>query len=166
MITAPNSLIDRAKELGANGPHCYLFPFHVTQGHYDALRPMSVWGLRLAWDEARRESGLPWLRVYDLRHTAITRMAEAGVPIQVIMSFAGHISPRMQQHYTGISMEAKRRWAAVAWSSGSGMQMDVFRGEMGKAGHGEGRWVWEPAERRPVASVREPRGVVSLGTRA
>jgi len=112
---AMRGLLERARRLGACGPHCYLFPFHVTADRYDAARPMSVWGLRKAWDAVRSESGLDWLRVYDLRHAAITRMAEAGVPIQVIMSFAGHMSPRMQQHYTAISMQAKRGWAATVF---------------------------------------------------
>jgi hypothetical protein len=48
--------------------------------------------------------------------TGITRMAEAGVPIQVIMSFAGHMTMRMQLHYTTISMQAKRKWAEDTWS--------------------------------------------------
>ena len=77
---------------------------------------MTVWGLRKRWQAVREEAQLPWLRVYDLRHTALTRMAEAGAPMPVMMSFAGHISPRMQQHYIAISMEAKRRWAARAWA--------------------------------------------------
>jgi integrase len=115
VIWALGRLMERARSMGANGPQCYLFPIHVAGDQYDPLRPMTVWGLRKRWDEVRAAAELPWLTVYDLRHAAITRMAEAGVPIQVIMSFAGHISPRMQQHYTAISMEAKRRWAAAAW---------------------------------------------------
>jgi integrase len=109
-------LVERAKELGAAGPHHYLFPFHLTRKKYDALKPMTVWGLRKPWEEIRTAAGLDWLRPYDLRHTAITRMAEAGVPIQVIMSFAGHMSPKMQLHYTSISMAAKREWAVRTWS--------------------------------------------------
>jgi hypothetical protein len=97
-------------------PWHYVFPFHQGQT-YDPERPMTVWGLRKAWDGVRSASGIEWFEPRDLRHTAITRMAEAGVPIQVIMSFAGHISPRMQQHYTAISMQAKRRWAAAAWAN-------------------------------------------------
>lgn len=116
VLWALGELIERAKRLGANGPHCYLFPIHITADRYDPLRPMTVWGMRKPWDAVRDAAGLKWLRMYDLRHASITRMAEAGVPIQVIMSFAGHISPRMQQHYTAISMQAKRRWAAAAWS--------------------------------------------------
>jgi hypothetical protein len=33
----------------------------------------------------------------------------------VIMSFAGHMTMRMQQHYTTISLMAKRQWARSAW---------------------------------------------------
>jgi integrase len=58
---------------------------------------------------------LPWLRVYDLRHTGITRMAEAGVPLRVTMNFAGHITARMQQRYEAISMAAKRGWGEAVW---------------------------------------------------
>lgn len=116
VVWALNELVDRARGKGAKGPHQYLFPFHATADRYDPDRPMSVWGLRKPWDGVRKATGLDWLRVYDLRHTSITRMAEAGVPIQVITSFAGHVSARMQQHYTAISMQAKRRWAAAAWA--------------------------------------------------
>jgi hypothetical protein len=38
-------------------------------------------------------------------------MAEGGVPIAVIMAKAGHISPKMTQHYTQISAQMQRRWA-------------------------------------------------------
>jgi integrase len=117
VVWALGSLMERARTLGANGPHCYLFPLHITSDRYDALRPMTVWGIRKPWDAVKTAAGILWVTPYCLRHSAITRMAEAGVPIQVIMSFAGHISPRMQQHYTAISMEAKRRWAAAAWAS-------------------------------------------------
>jgi integrase len=114
---ALHQLVERARELGAAQPHHYLFPFHVTQKKYDVTRPMTVWGLRKPWEAIRAAANLDWLRPYDLRHTAITRMAEAGVPIQVIMSFAGHMSQRMQLHYTSISMAAKREWAARAFEA-------------------------------------------------
>ena len=100
---------------GDPGPHCFLFPFHLCHDRYDPLRSMTVWGLRKPWYELRGAAGLDWLRPYDLRHTAITRMAEAGVPIHVIMSFAGHMSLKMQLHYTSISMASKREWAQRAF---------------------------------------------------
>ena len=43
-------------------------------------------------------------------------MAENGVPTAVILSFAGHISLRMQQQYTQVSMMAKRKAVASTWS--------------------------------------------------
>jgi len=48
-------------------------------------------------------------------------MAEAGVPIPVILSMAGHISTRMQQHYTSISEFAKRRAVEAAFGAGNYM---------------------------------------------
>jgi len=113
---ALQELIDRAGRMGATLPMHYLFPLHVTRERYDPLKPMTKWGLRKSWDAVQEETGLDWFTPYGLRHTAITRMAERGVPIQVIMSFAGHISPRMQQHYTAISQQAMRRWAATAFA--------------------------------------------------
>jgi integrase len=108
-------LIGRAKILGSSAPHHYLFPIQEAKGRYDPLRPMSDSGLKKRWNAVRSAANLDWLRPYDLRHTAITRMAEAGTPIQVIMSFAGHMTLRMQQHYTAISLTAKRKWARATW---------------------------------------------------
>jgi hypothetical protein len=64
-------------------------------------------GLKTVWQEVREATGLLHFRMYDLRHTTITRMAEAGVPLAVIMSMAGHVSPRMTQYYTHISEQKK-----------------------------------------------------------
>src|SRR6185437_5804627 len=86
----------------------YLMPFRVSPNLWDPTQPMSNSGIRKPWDEVRKAADVPWLRIHDLRHTAITRMAEAGVPIPVILSMAGHISVRMQQHYTSVSEYAKR----------------------------------------------------------
>jgi len=115
VVWALGRLIERAKSLGAVAPHHYLFPIQAAKGHYDPLRPMSDSGLKKRFNAVRMAAGVDWLRPYDLRHTAITRMAEAGVPIQVIMSFAGHMTLRMQQHYTAISMMSKRKWARSTW---------------------------------------------------
>lgn len=113
---ALDQLVSRARQLGATGPHCYLFPRHLTQEKYDPLEPMSVWGLRRRWDEVQLAARLPGFTPYHTRHTGITRMAEAGVPLPVAMSFAGHISPRMQQRYIAISMAAKREWGVRTWA--------------------------------------------------
>jgi integrase len=116
VVWALERLMERARELGAAGPHHYLFPLRITRNCFDPCQSMSDSGLKKRWAEVRQAASVEWLRPYDLRHTGITRMAEAGVPIQVIMSFAGHMTMRMQLHYTTISMMAKRKWAQAAWS--------------------------------------------------
>ena len=108
-------LIARARELGSCAPHHYLFPIAEAKGAYNPNFPMSDSGLKKRWNVVRAAAGLEWFRPYDTRHTGATRMAEAGVPIQVIMSFMGHMTQRMQQHYTAISMVSKSQWARHTW---------------------------------------------------
>jgi integrase len=106
---AAEKLVERARSLGASSPRDYLFPARVVRNHFDPAHPMSETGLRKAWDEVRIAAKLPGFRPYDTRHTAITRMAEAGIRIAVIMKRAGHVSARMSDHYTHISEQAERR---------------------------------------------------------
>jgi len=115
-VWALKCLIDRARQLGSVGPSDFLFPIQEAPGYYDPQRPMTETGLRKRWDEVRKAAGLPTLRMYDLRHTGITRMAEAGVPMPVAMSFAGHITQKMQQHYIAISMASQRGWGNAVWA--------------------------------------------------
>jgi integrase len=116
-IWAFESLAYRAQTLGAGAPHHFLFPFGGRGGYsYDPSRPMGDTGLRKRWDQVREESGLDWFRPYDTRHSGLTRLAEAGVPIAVIETYSGHMTDRMRQHYTQISMMSKRKAAAATWS--------------------------------------------------
>jgi len=48
------------------------------------------------------------LRFRDLRHQAITEMAEAGVSDATLLAVSGHMSRRMLEHYSHVRMEAKR----------------------------------------------------------
>jgi integrase len=116
VVSAFEALIWRARKLGAAGPQHYLFPYGGRGGYaYDPSQPMSDSGLRKPWQAVRDESGIDWLRPYDLRHTGVTRLAENGTPVAVMMAFAGHISPKMQRHYTWISV-MMRKHAASTWS--------------------------------------------------
>ena len=47
-------------------------------------------------------------RFHDLRHQAVTEMAESRAPDSVIQSLAGHMSKRMQEHYSHVRRAAKR----------------------------------------------------------
>ena len=112
-------LLEKAQRLGASLAHHYLMPFRTTRNVYDSARPMSNSGIKKTWNTLRIAAGLPWLRIHDLRHTAITRLAEAGAPLPVILSMAGHVSQRMQQHYTAVSEVAKQRAVVAAFSGGN-----------------------------------------------
>ncbi len=148
-VWAATRLLERARSLGAAGPHHYLMPFRMTNHISDFTRPMSNGGMRKAWDAVRRAADVPWLRIHDLRHTAITRMAEAGVPIPVILSMAGHISTRMQQHYTAISEFAKRCAVEAAFAS---CNYVVSAGRLAGADEQPTHNLWPTA--RPLAQIR------------
>lgn len=109
-------LVSRAKQLGCGRPEHFLFPSRVARGVYDPCAAMSDSGLKKLWAEVREAASLPWLRPYDLRHCGLTRMAESGVPIHVMMAYAGHMSMRMQQHYVSVSSASMREWAERTWS--------------------------------------------------
>lgn len=117
VIYALTMLQRRAREMGSVHDSDFILPFGAgLRGRFDPSKSMSDSGLKKVWNEIRKASDLSWLRPYDIRHTAITRMAEAGRPISVIMAFAGHVSPKMQQHYTTVSMAAKRSTARDVWA--------------------------------------------------
>jgi integrase len=63
-------------------------------------------------------SPLHGLRFHDLRHHAITELAESGASEQTIKAIAGHVSQRMLDRYSHIRLEAKR--AALRGLSESG----------------------------------------------
>jgi integrase len=99
----------------------YLFPSQI-KGKINASRPAKGW--RSAWRSirykaARNDEGeliypnLDTVRFHDLRHTAVTVMAEKGLPDQTIMAQVGHISPEMIKHYSHIRRQALNLAAAA-----------------------------------------------------
>jgi integrase/recombinase XerD len=107
---AVERLVDRAHKLGATDPEHYLIPRRVAGKQYDPLKPPSRWAWRSAWRKLTRKAGLDGLRPHDLRHHAITKLAESSeAGEQTIMAIAGHVSREMLEHYSHIRQEAKRR---------------------------------------------------------
>lgn len=119
-VLALACVIDRANKLGSHEPEHYVFPAFkfrhtkedaVAKGSgYDPTQHAKTW--RTAWRSLCKKVGLPKLRFHDLRHTAITQLAEDDVPIAVVEALAGHLSPKMTKHYIHIREKAKE--AAVA----------------------------------------------------
>jgi integrase len=99
-------LYKRAQAFQATELHHYIFPA-CENGRINATRPQKSW--RTAWRHLTREAGLAGLRFHDLRHHAITELAEGRASDQVIRSIAGHVSQRMLEHYSHVRLEAKRK---------------------------------------------------------
>ncbi|HKW33775.1 MAG TPA: tyrosine-type recombinase/integrase, partial [Candidatus Acidoferrum sp.] len=73
--------------------------------HVDPTRPTRGW--RTAWRNALKQAGFH-CRFHDLRHTAITKLAEGQASDMTIMGIAGHVSKKMLERYSHIRMTAKR----------------------------------------------------------
>ena len=101
------SLRRNVKRLFGNLPSdWYIFPHAEGNSKPDPTRPMSSW--RTAWRSLTRKAGLAGLRFHDLRHHAITELAESSTSEQTIMSIAGHVSARMLADYSHVRLQAKR----------------------------------------------------------
>lgn len=116
-VWALRKLLNRAARLGACEPGHYLLPtllhrhtrasdpLHGGSG-WDPTHPQSSW--EAEWDDIRKQARLENRRFHDLRHSYITRAAEAAVPLMVVQSIVGHMSSAMTEHYTHISEGAQR----------------------------------------------------------
>jgi len=112
-LWAVEQLMSRAQKLGSTSPEHYLIPSRVKGKEYDPTQPPSRWGWRTAWRKLTESCGLGGLRPHDLRHHAITKLAESSeASEQTIMSIAGHVSREMLEHYSHIRQEAKRKAVA------------------------------------------------------
>jgi integrase len=130
-------LRSRAKLLFNCDPEADWFVFPHSEGlrNPDPTLPMSGW--RTAWRNISRSVRCPscgriqkpsekcskpdcgtdltglksrttGLRFHDLRHHAITELAEGQASDQTIRSIAGHVSQKMLEHYSHVRLEAKR----------------------------------------------------------
>jgi integrase len=109
----------RAESFGPVEPSHYVFAAFVPKFNfndtnvvgysltgYDPTRHINSW--RTAWRSLTKKAGLPGFRFHDLRHCAITQLAESGAADSTIMAIAGHVSRRMLERYSHVRMEAKR----------------------------------------------------------
>jgi len=132
---AISELYDRSKKIGAIQSKHFLFPA-CENGLVDPSRPQKSW--RTAWRNLTRaiqcpacgrvqqegkkcrneecnfdihelKSATAHLRFHDLRHHAITELAESQASDQTIMAIAGHVSREMLDHYSHVRLEAKRQ---------------------------------------------------------
>jgi integrase len=92
------------KRFGETRPGHYLFPAG-ERWPSDPTRPTT--SFKTAWGNLRTKAKIS-CRIHDLRHTAITKLAESGASDSTIMALAGHLSRAMLERYSHIRMNAKR----------------------------------------------------------
>ena len=71
------------------------YVFHIS----DTKSGARTW-LQRAFREACKQAGIEGLRFHDLRHTAATRLVEAGIPLAAVAELLGHSSIRMTERYS------------------------------------------------------------------
>lgn len=62
-------------------------------------------GFKNEWDDVREKAGLPHVTLHDLRRTAGSYMAQAGVPLRVIGEILGHQNSAITRIYARLSEE-------------------------------------------------------------
>jgi integrase len=103
-IAALARLRERAQCLGSTDPDHFVFP--ACEHQIDPTKPQK--SFRTSWRRLTKAAGLPGFRFHDLRHQAITELAETGASDATLMALAGHMSRRMLEHYSHVRMAAKR----------------------------------------------------------
>jgi len=179
-------LWERARAFNGTASGHYVFPA-CENGHVDPTRNQK--SFRTAWRSLTRavqcaacgklqrpngscsaedckadmrgiKSPLAGLRFHDLRHHAITELAEAQVSDQTITAIAGHVSPRMLARYSHVRSEARRHAVAAlsAKPTGSWFSSD------GTSGYDTNNDTKPRAEEEALPEVIERNGRL-VGTR-
>lgn len=130
-----------AAQFPQRDPEHYIFPsekYGASGDKFEAktysTNPMEPLGsFKEAWEKAKKSAGLI-VRFHDLRHTAVTRMLESGIPLPVVgavMGWSAATMVRMSKIY-GHFADAARREAvdaicASATAENSGVKMQPER---------------------------------------
>lgn len=122
-VSALGKLRRRAEGFGSVEPSHYVFAAFVPKFRLDGKRAVDgvvdyqitefdpkqhLKSWRSAWRTLTKKAGLAGFRFHDLRHCAITQLAENGASDSTIMAIAGHVSRRMLERYSHVRMVAKR----------------------------------------------------------
>jgi integrase len=78
-IWALNQLMERSYRLAGKSPELHLFPKRLARNQFDGSYHMGETGIRKQFEAVRDAAGVPCFNLNGWRHTAITRMAEAGI---------------------------------------------------------------------------------------
>ena len=110
----PNHYVFPSERYGASGDD-----FKACVYSSDPEKPMARF--KASWQSAKKEAGMV-CRFHDLRHSAISRMIDAGVPlpkVAKIVGWAPATTVRMATRYGHFNLESLRE--AVATISGTSL---------------------------------------------
>lgn len=114
----------RAESFGPVDPAHYVFASYVSRRvfngtavvgsnltEFDPTKHVNSW--RSAWRTLTKKAGLPGFRFHDLRHCAITSLAESGASDSTIMAIAGTLAAECWSGtVTSAWKPSARRWSA------------------------------------------------------
>jgi len=95
-IPLNESSIDVLNRQGSKNKSEWVFPSKRNSG-----RPFS--SIQKVWSRLRTAADLEHIRCHDLRHTAASYMAQAGISLYIIQGVLGHSSPVVTQRYAHLS---------------------------------------------------------------
>lgn len=96
-----------AKVLGPSYLDCpYVFP------NPKILKPFCT--IYCAWDTARKQAGLPALRIHDLRHTFASTLVNNGVSLYEVQKLLGHAHISTTERYAHLKQEKLKESAGFA----------------------------------------------------
>jgi len=98
VVPLTDAALNILKQTSAPGPFDYVFVNAKTGKHYTHIRH--------AWHRLRKEAGLPWLRLHDLRHTYASMLVNAGQSLYVVQQCLGHADSRVTQRYAHLSSKS------------------------------------------------------------
>lgn len=101
----PSHFVFPSERYGLNGEEGYL-QGSVVVWNRNPEKAIGSW--KVAWSACRKNAGVD-CRLHDLRHTFVSRLAEAQTADQTIMALAGHMSRKMMERYSHARNEAKRK---------------------------------------------------------
>lgn len=61
--------------------------------------------LHNAWYDIRKQAGMPWLRLHDLRHTYASLLVNSGRTLYEVQSLLGHSDSKVTQRYAHMNTE-------------------------------------------------------------
>jgi len=107
--------------------------------------------IKRQWETIRQEADLEDVTMHDLRRTAGSYMAQAGVPLQVIQKVLGHSHPAVTKLYARLASENERQALETLADRLSGLMDEPASPTADQRRHPINRLVEEDAGRAPAS---------------